>query len=276
MKARKQNFKNKSLDKTMITKNDSSEVGCGALYVVATPIGNMEDMTIRAIRILKEVSLILCENVSEASRLLRNYEIHTATSNYFSNSKLSKIDKIIDRLENGESLALISDAGTPGVSDPGSMLIQEIYKHNKAIAESESLAQKSTIKIVTIPGPSALTAAYSISGLYGNNFTFMGFAPQKKGRETFFKELEASKYNIVFYESVHRIEKCLQNIKTVFNLNTEKEEENKNRKVIIARELTKIYEELVSGNIEEVIKYYEDNKDKIKGEFVILIEGSKF
>ena len=184
----------------------------GQLYIVSTPIGNLEDITLRAIRILKEVDVILCENVSEASRMLRHYEITTPTTNYFSNSKISKLEKIIDMLSNGQTLALISDAGTPGVSDPGAMLVGEVR------------SRAPNVKIITVPGASAVTSAYSISGLYGNNFLFLGFAPQKKGRETFFKQIADSDYNVVFYESVHRFEKCLENIKVALSNSS-----NKNR-----------------------------------------------
>lgn len=253
----------------------------GQLYIVSTPIGNLEDITLRAIRILKEVDVILCENVSEASRMLRHYEITTPTTNYFSNSKISKLEKIIDMLSDGQTLALISDAGTPGVSDPGAMLVGEVR------------SRAPNVKIITVPGASAVTSAYSISGLYGNNFLFLGFAPQKKGRETFFKQVANSEYNVVFYESVHRFEKCLENIKVALSNSSNKTltgvDDNKynntdktrnsnqalNRRIIIARELTKIYEEVISGNIDEVISYYNINKDKIRGEFVIMVEAKQ-
>ena len=253
----------------------------GQLYIVSTPIGNLEDITLRAIRILKEVDVILCENVSEASRMLRYYEITTPTTNYFSNSKISKLEKIIDMLSDGQTLALISDAGTPGISDPGAMLVGEVR------------SRMPNVKIITVPGASAVTSAYSISGLYGNNFLFLGFAPQKKGRETFFKQVANSEYNVVFYESVHRFEKCLENIKSALSnssnetltgvddnkySNTDKTQNANqalNRKIIIARELTKIYEETISGNIDEVISYYNINKDKIRGEFVIMVEAKQ-
>ncbi len=229
----------------------------GTLYVVATPIGNMEDITLRAIRILKEVDLILCENVSEAHRLLKHYEIVTATTNYFSNSKLNKIDKIIAMLVEGKSLAIISDAGTPCISDPGALLIEKIRN-------------TTAIQIVSVPGPTAVTALYSISGVMGNRFAFYGFAPQKKGRETFFKkavsECIENDVPIIFYESVHRIEKCLHQL-TVYGCEL--------IKVTIGRELTKIYEEVVQGDIDFVIDYFIKNKDKIRGEFVVMLSGVK-
>lgn len=250
-------FNNKSNDS--VSPSDSIS-GMGTLYVVATPIGNLEDITLRAVRTLKESELILCENVSEASRLLKHYEVSTPTTNYFANSKISKLDKIMDMLADGKVISLISDAGTPAVSDPGAMLIHEIRTHLP------------DVKIITIPGASAVTAAFSISGVYGNNFLFLGFAPQKKGRETFFNELADSKYNVVFYESVHRIEKCLQNIKSSLESKYSNDQVS-TRKIIVARELTKIYEQAITGNIYEIIDYFTNNKDKIRGEFVVIVEG---
>jgi 16S rRNA (cytidine1402-2'-O)-methyltransferase len=172
-------------------------------------------------------------------------------------------------LSDGQTLALISDAGTPGVSDPGAMLVGEVR------------SRAPNVKIITVPGASAVTSAYSVSGLYGNNFLFLGFAPQKKGRETFFKQVANSEYNVVFYESVHRFEKCLENIKVALSNssnetltvvddnkynNTDKTQNSNqalNRRIIIARELTKIYEEVISGNIDEVISYYSINNYNI-------------
>ncbi len=236
----------------------------GNLYVVATPIGNLEDITMRAIRILKEVDLILCENVSEAHRLLKHYEIKTATTNYYSNSKLNKIDKIINMLQEGKRLAIISDAGTPCISDPGSLLINEIYKSNS------SFDQNKKIKIISVPGPTAVAALYSISGVIGNRFAFYGYAPQKKGRETFFKQAivdcNTKEIPIIFYESVHRIEKCLEQMR--IQMQTQMQ-------VTIGRELTKIYEEVVQGDIDFVINYFQNNKDKIKGEFIVMISYIK-
>ena len=230
----------------------------GTLYVVATPIGNLEDITLRAIRILKEVDLILCENVSESHRLLKHYEISTATTNYYSNSKLDKIDKIIEMLEEGKNLALISDAGTPCVSDPGSLLIERV------------VTQK--IQVVSVPGATAVTALYSIAGVTGNRFAFYGFAPQKKGRETFFKNILniciKDEIPVIFYESVHRFEKCL------ININSAVEASGLDRrvyKITIGRELTKMYEEVVQGDIDFVSKYFNENQDKVRGEFVVMI-----
>lgn len=224
-------------------------------YIVGTPIGNLEDMTFRAVRILKEVDLILCEDVSNAQKLFKHYDINNKASNYFANSKLSKIDNILKILEEGKNIALISDAGMPTISDPGSLLIQKIYE-----AKDNGL----DIEIKVVPGATALTSAFSLSGFTGNQFVFYGFLPHKKGRETIFKEILENKKVSIFYESVHRIEKCLESLEKILG---------DNRKVIVARELTKIHEEVVRGTANEVKKYFNENKDKIRGEFVVMIEG---
>ncbi len=229
-------------------------------YVVATPIGNLEDITLRALRILKEVDLILCEDTRVTSRLLVKYEIGTATISYPSDSlraghspaKSSKIDKILDMIESGKTLALVSDAGTPTISDPGSLLVSKIR---------ESFPD---IKIISIPGPSAVVSALAASGLPASDFLFLGFLPHKKGRETLFKEIATSKRTVVFYESSHRILKTLEALGR--HLSTE-------RQVVIARELTKIYEEVISGTPSEVLNYFEQNTEKVKGEFVVMVKG---
>ncbi len=224
-------------------------------YIVGTPIGNLEDMTFRAVRILKEVDLILCEDVSNAQKLFKHFEISTKATNYFANSKLSKIDSILKDLEEGKNIALISDAGMPTISDPGSLLIKKIYEAKDKYLD---------VDIKVIPGVTALTSAYALSGFTGNEFTFYGFLPHKKGRETIFKEIAESKRISIFYESVHRIEKCIESLSKILG---------ENRMVVIARELTKIYEEVIRGNVIEIKKYFEENKTKIKGEFVIIVDG---
>lgn len=229
----------------------------GILYLVGTPIGNLEDMTIRAVRILKEVDLILCENVSSAQKLLKHFEIKTQTTNYFANSKLTKIEKILERLVEGKDLALISDAGMPTISDPGSLLVAKLY---------EAKANGLEIEIKVVPGPSAVVSALALSGLTGNQWTFFGFLPNKKGRVTIFKEITENKRVSIFYESVHRLTKCLESLSKFL--------ENE-RQVIVARELTKLHESVVRGNIQVVQQYFQENLDKIRGEFVVLVEGQK-
>jgi 16S rRNA (cytidine1402-2'-O)-methyltransferase len=218
-------------------------------YVVGTPIGNLEDITYRAVRILGEVDLILCEDTRVTRNLLDRYEIKTPTMSYHAQSKISKADKILELIKEGKNMALVSDAGTPTISDPGSLLISQI---KESIPETE---------IIVIPGPSAVISALSISGVSVAEFTFLGFLPHKKGRETLFKEIGSSERLMAFYESPHRIIKTLESL----------EKFAPTKKVIIARELTKIYEQVVSGTPEELKKYFIDNQDKIRGEFVVLV-----
>ena len=219
------------------------------LYIIATPIGNLEDITLRALRALKEVDVILCEDTRTTAKLLQKYNIKTPTVSYHSHSKLSKVEKIFSLLLEGKNLALVSDAGTPAISDPGVLLISQIR------------SRRSDVQIVPIPGPSAVIAALSASGLPSSDFLFLGFLPHKKGRETLFKEIAESKRTVVFYESPHRIIKALTSLK----------EHLKSRKIAIARELTKIHEEIVFGTPEELLVYLNNNKEKIRGEFVVMV-----
>jgi len=221
------------------------------LYVIATPIGNLEDITLRAIRILKEVDLILCEDTRVTKKLLNHYEIDTSTISYHSHSKLSKVEKIFELLDGGKNLALVSDAGTPTISDPGVQLISKIKE------------DKPEVEVLTIPGASALISALSTSGLPSSEFLFLGFLPHKKGRETLFKEIKENKRTVAFYESPHRI------LKTLNSLN----EHMPDREVIIGRELTKIYEETLSGTASELLKLFEENQEKVRGEFVVMVRG---
>lgn len=221
----------------------------GILYIVATPIGNLEDITFRALRILKEVNLIACEDTRIASRILTHYSIKKTLISYHQHSELKKIDLIINKLKEGENIALITDAGTPGISDPGNILVAEAIKNN--------------IEIHPIPGPSALAAIVSVSGIDLQKFLFLGFPPHKKGRETFFKEVIASKYPIIYYESPHRF---MKNVELLKGLGLA-------RSIIVGREITKIFEQIVRGNIDEILNYFEQNQDKIKGEFVLIIDN---
>ena len=218
-------------------------------YVVATPIGNMGDITLRAIEILKEVDLILCEDTRETKKILQKYNINTLTMSYHTQSKLSKTDKIFELLKERKNLALVSDAGTPTISDPGTMLISKI---------KENLGD---IEIIPIPGASAVIAALSASGLPAHEFTFLGFLPHKKGRESLFKEIAESKRTMVFYESPHRILKTLESLQKFCP----------NKKVCIAREITKIYEEFKTGSPSELLEYLTKNPIKQKGEFTVIV-----
>src|SRR3989304_10154524 len=172
------------------------------LYIIATPIGNLEDITLRAIRVLKEVDMILCEDTRMTQKLLQKYDIKTPTLSYHSHSGLAKVEKIFELLEEGKNLALVSDAGTPTISDPGVLLVSQV---------KEKFGQE--VSIVPIPGPSAVISALSASGLPSSDFLFLGFLPHKKGRETLFKEIAVSKRTVVFYESPHRILKTLESLK---------------------------------------------------------------
>lgn len=226
-------------------------------YVIATPIGNMGDITFRAVQTLKEVDLILCEDTRETKKILQKYNINKPTLSYHSQSKLSKLDKIFELLKEGKNLALVSDAGTPTISDPGAMLISQI-KENFSSARQD-LAER--VEVIPIPGASAVIAALSASGLPTHEFTFLGFLPHKKGRETLFKEIAQSKRTMVFYESPHRILKTLESLQKFCP----------NKKVCIAREITKIYEEFKTGSPAELLEYLVKNPIKQKGEFTVIV-----
>lgn len=221
-------------------------------YIVATPIGNMEDITLRAISVLKNVDLILCEDTRETKKILQKYEIEKQTMSYHAKSKLSKTDKIFELLREGKDMALVSDAGTPGISDPGALLVSRI-KENTYLRDS--------VNVIPVPGASAVITALSASGLPTHEFTFLGFLPHKKGRETIFKEIAEAKRTMVFYESPHRILKTLESLIKFCP----------NKKVCVARELTKIYEEFKTGSPKEILEYFLENKEKQRGEFTVIV-----
>ncbi len=224
----------------------------GNLYIVATPIGNLEDMTFRAVRILSEADLILCEDTRVTAKLLAKYEIKKSLRRFDAHSSESGREAIIELLREGKNIALVTDAGTPGISDPASLLVEEIRREFGAEAP-----------VVPIPGASALTTALSASGVPASDFLFLGFLPHKKGRQTLMKEIAESKRAVVFYESPHRIMKALNELDLVVP----------ESKIIIARELTKIYEEYISGTPREIIKILTDTPEKQRGEFVVIISA---
>lgn len=225
------------------------------LYIVATPIGNLEDISLRALRILKESEAILCEDTRVTRKLLDHYQISTPTVSYHQHSGQLKTDKIKAWLLAGKNLALVTDAGTPGISDPGSLLVT-------ALREDPEL----DIKLESVPGPSALTAAVSLAGVGFDRFLFLGFLPHKKGRQTKLQEIISSDYPVVVYESKHRIIKLLDELALASATS------GRPLEVIVTRELTKLHESIYSGSPETIKAALELTPSALKGEFVVLIK----
>lgn len=220
----------------------------GILYIVSTPIGNLEDITLRALRTLKEVDVIAAEDTRHSAKLLNHYGIKKPLISYWGEKEKVRSEEIIKRLQSGQSVALISDAGTPGISDPGEVVIR------KALDEG--------FDVIPVPGPSALIAALSVSGLPLREFTFVGFLPSKKTqRRKTLEELSLEKRTLVFYEAPHRIIETLKDMYDIFG----------NRNIAVFKEITKLHEEVFRGTLEKVISEIEGST--IAGEFVILIEG---
>ena len=217
----------------------------GTLYVIGTPIGNLADLTYRAETTLKAVDLIAAEDTRISRKLLGHYKISTPLVAYHDNNEINQAKKLFDKLNKGDSIAIISDAGTPGISDPGYRIV--------------NLASKENIEVVTIPGPSAVTAALSVSGLPTDHFYFEGFLPPKKGRKTRFELLESLPATVVIFESPQRVIKTLKDMNNYWGI----------RIISICRELTKMYEETFLGTLTEAEVYF--SKSKPKGEFVFLI-----
>lgn len=222
-------------------------------YVIATPIGNLEDITIRAINVLKKVDIIVCEDTRVTKRLLDHYQINKPLFSYHQHSGNNIIIKIKEWLKENNSVAYLSDAGTPGISDPGGKLVATL---------AEELADN--LKIIPLPGPSAVLTALSVSGFPTDNFLFMGFVPHKKSRQTYIKQIVDKKQTVVCYESVHRIEKFLNEIGLLMP----------KRQIMLARELTKKFECLYRGYPQDVLSKLKN--DKIKGEFVIVFAPTNF
>ena len=222
----------------------------GILYIVATPIGNLEDITLRALRILKEVDLVACEDTRVTSKLLSHYSISKSLLSLHQHSKEGQFKKIIAELNAGKNVAYASDAGTPGVSDPGNKLVEAAILEN--------------IAVVPIPGAAALTALISVAGIDMQSFVFLGFPPHKKGRETFFKKVEAADLPVVYYDSPHRV---LKNLELLEKIGSEKQ-------IIIGRELTKMFEEIVRGNTDDIKKHFETHPEKLKGEFAVIVHNA--
>ena len=223
----------------------------GTLSIVGTPIGNLGDITIRALQVLKGADVIACEDTRVSSKLLARYDIKKPLLIFHAQSGKVSADRILALLGEDKHVALITDAGTPGISDPGSELVRQARSR-----------LGSDVRIEAIPGPSAITAALSIAGVTGNDFIFLGFLPHKKGRQTTFKEIAEIERAVVFYESPHRIEKALASLAEVLG---------DDRKVMVARELTKIHESFVEGTPKEVAEYYATHKTQVRGEFVVIV-----
>ncbi len=220
------------------------------LYLVPTPIGNLEDITLRAIRILKEVDVILAEDTRKTGILLKNFEIEKPTLAHHKFNEHKALPAIVERIKNGETMALVSDAGTPGISDPGFLI-------SRACIEND-------IEIECLPGATAFIPALVNSGLPNDRFSFEGFLPQKKGRQKRLGELVEEHKTMVFYESPYRLLKTLNQFAEVFG---------EDRRASVSRELTKIHEENKRGTLKELIDYF--NTSTIKGEIVIIIEGNR-
>jgi 16S rRNA (cytidine1402-2'-O)-methyltransferase len=218
----------------------------GILYIVATPIGNLEDITLRALRTLKEADAIACEDTRVSGKLLKHYEIKKVLIPLHEHSTEKSVERIVNEIKQGRSIAYISDAGTPGVNDPGGKLVAACVQFG--------------IKIEPIPGPSALTAAISVCGFAMDDFVYLGFAPHKKGRQTFFQEVAAREIPTVFFESTHRIGKAIESLAATLP---------KDRQIFIGRELTKMHETLYRGTVDEVAKQLQATSSK--GEFVIIV-----
>lgn len=218
------------------------------LYIISTPIGNLEDITLRALRVLKEVDIVVCEDTRQTMKLLQKYEIRKPLLSFHSHSKVQQVDKIIALLQEGKQVALVTDAGTPGISDPGYVVIEQAVQQG--------------IKVVPIPGASAFLTALQASGLPINQFVYLGFLPHKKGRETLLNYVAQEEKTVVFYESPYRVMKALESLAI----------KCPNKPMVVGRELTKMFEEFFRGTVAEAFAHF--SQKKILGEFVIIVGGN--
>ncbi len=219
----------------------------GTLYIVGTPIGNLDDITLRALETLKSVDLVLCEDTRVTRKLLNRFEISKPTLSFHEHSDSKKFDTILEKLSDGQNLALVTDAGTPGVSDPGNALVQA--------------ARVAGYLVVPIPGVGAVTTLISVAGKDMSQFAFLGFPPHKKGRQTFFQKAVASDVPGIYFESPHRL---LKNLELLSELAPE-------RRLLVGRELTKMFESIFEGSVTEVKEYFLAHPEKIKGEFTLIL-----
>ena len=220
------------------------------IYLIPTPIGNLEDITLRAIRLLKEVDLILAEDTRVSIKLLKHFEIGTPLQSFHMHNEHKKVEKVVEQLKNGKTVALISDAGTPGISDPGFLLVREALKEG--------------VEVQCLPGPTALIPALVQSGIPCERFVFEGFLPPKKGRQTRLEQMALETRTQVFYESPHKLLKTLEQLVTYFGAD---------RSIAVVREISKLYESTFRGNAQEGLDFFEAHPPK--GEFVIVVEGIK-
>lgn len=220
------------------------------LYLIPTPIGNLEDMTFRAIRILKEVDLILAEDTRTTGFLLKHFEINNKMNSHHKFNEHQKVESLAERIKAGESMALVSDAGTPGISDPGFLLVRACL----------SLG----VEVECLPGATAFVPALVVSGFPSDRFCFEGFLPQKKGRKTRLEELQEEARTIIFYESPYRVFKLLTQLSEAMG---------EERRVSVSREISKLHEETIRGTLKEVIEHFSTNEPR--GEFVVIVEGAK-
>lgn len=221
----------------------------GTLYLVPTPVGNLDDITMRAIRILKEADLILAEDTRTSGNLLKHFDIHVPMQSYHKFNEHQTVDHVIEKLKGGETIAVVTDAGTPGISDPGFLVARE--------------AIKAGIEVITLPGATAFVPALVSSGLPCDKFCFEGFLPQKKGRMTRLEELKDEPRTIIFYESPHRVVKLLEQLAEIFG---------DERPVSACREISKLHEESVRGSVMEVLEHFRQTEPR--GEFVVVVGGS--
>lgn len=252
------------------------------LYIVATPIGNLEDITLRALRILKEVVVIFCEDARYTKRLLDHYEITTPTMTLYEHSGVGTFEKVYGLLEQGKDVAYVTDSGTPGVSDPGGKLVEYVVERSKSQTPQDqrniqeppqgdfastnnqiTFNHQLSISVVPIPGASALTAALSVVGINLERFTFMGFPPAKNKRNRYFAEVVKNEYPVVFYESTYRLMKSLEQLA----------EQDRSLQVVVAGELTKRFEKIYRGEIGEVLEVL--SKSDTRGEYVVIVYHAK-
>jgi len=237
-----------TLNEGNMKRQEIEENQSGVLYVVGTPIGNLGDITYRAIETLTSCDVIACEDTRVTRKLLAHYDISTPTVSHHQHSRNRDDEKILTLLREGKNVSLVTDAGTPGISDPGNRLVSRVLEEG--------------FQVIPIPGLSAVATLISVSGIDMQKFSFLGFVPHKKGRQKFFENVIASEIPVMYYDSVHRV---VKNLELLF-------EKAPDAHVIVGRELTKMFEEVVRGNVQEALEYFRNHPEKIKGEFTIVVK----